>query len=388
MTKADLAERETRYRRVREAMQRAELDALLVAGKGHWWTGRGYLRYFTNFHLWGHDGLLLIPLDGEPALTMSSPALAVRIGEEGWVTDTRGDVYIVPRMADYIRERGLASSRIGIAGLRFILSAGSYDELQRLVPDATFVDADDLMDRLRSTKSALEIVQERELWAMAKSVMTRFGELVKGAKGVGQRELISEVTKPVWASGARDLLIFIGESPGVSEVPADIPLLLEDKLRFHLEICGESGHWCEITINCAFKEPNDLERKIIEDELLAFAEVRKVAKPGNRLSDMAATFNRVMQQQGWGDLGEETTHFHFHGQGMDTIERPWFSQKRPWGQSQDWPLEAGMVFSYHPRRDVLPPGTWSSGLNEDILITEDGAERLSVDWEHRWRPMG
>ena len=174
----------------------------------------------------------------------------------------------------------------------------------------------------------------------------------------------------------------------MSEVPADIPLLLEYKLRFHLEICGESGHWCEITINCAFKEPNDLERKIIEDELLAFAEVRKVARPGNRLSDMAATFNRFMQQQGWGDLGEETTHFHFHGQGMDTIERPWFSQKRPWGQSQDWPLEAGMVFSYHPRRDVLPPGNWSSGLNEDILITEDGAERLSVDWEHRWRPMG
>jgi hypothetical protein len=26
-------------------------------------------------------------------------------------------------------------------------------------------------------------------------------------------------------------------------------------------------------------------------------------------------------------------------------------------------------------------------LSEDILITENGAERFSVDWEHRWRPM-
>ena len=96
----------------------------------------------------------------------------------------------------------------------------------------------------------------------------------------------------------------------------------------------------------------------MEDELLAFEEIRKMAKPGARLSDMVATFNRVVEQQGW-ELGEETTHFHFHGQGMDTIERPWFTQKRPWGQSQDWQLEAGMVFSYHPRRDVLPPDHWA-----------------------------
>ena len=387
MIKADLQGRDARFKRTREAMEREQLDGLLVAGKGHWWTGRGYLRYFTDFHLWGHDGLLLLPLDGEPALTLSSPAVAARIGAHGWVSDTRGDVYLVPRMVDYIRERGLAGGRIGIAGFRFILSAGSYAELQRLLPDATFVDADELMDRIRTVKSPLEIRQERELWTMAKSVMVRFGELVRDAKGVGQRELISEATKPVWASGARDLLIFIGERPGVSDPPREVPPLLDDKLRFHLEICGESGHWCEITINCAFQEPNELERKIMEDELLAFEEIRKMAKPGARLSDMAATFNRVVEQQGW-ELGEETTHFHFHGQGMDTIERPWFTQKRPWGQSQDWQLEAGMVFSYHPRRDVLPPDHWGAGINEDILITDTGAERLSVDWEHRWRPLG
>jgi Xaa-Pro aminopeptidase len=72
---------------------------------------------------------------------------------------------------------------------------------------------------------------------------------------------------------------------------------------------------------------------------------------------------------------------------MDTIERPWYAAEGPWGQSQDWPLEAGMVFSFHPRRDVRPKPTWSTGLNEDILITDGGAERFSVDWEHRWRPV-
>ncbi|UCH27229.1 MAG: aminopeptidase P family protein [Trueperaceae bacterium] len=388
MTKADKSERDRRFERTREAMARHDLDALLLAGKGHWWTGRGYFRYFTDFHLWGHDGLLLLPLNGEPALTLSSPAVAERIAARGWVTDARGDVYLVPRMADAIRERGLASSRIGIAGLRFILSAGSYAELERLLPDATFVDADELMDRVRMIKSPFELIQERELWHDAKAAMTYFGSIVQEAarQGMSQRQVAAETTKQLWEKGARDILIFMGEEPGASDPPSDTALRCDDKLRFHLEICGESGHWCEITINCAFQDPHELELKLMEDELLAFEEVRKIAKPGARLSDMAATFNRVLEAQGW-DLGAQTTHFHFHGQGMDTIERPWFSQKEPWGQSQDWELEAGMIFSYHPRRNVLPPGLWGTGLNEDILITENGAERLSIDWNHRWRKM-
>ena len=37
-TLATLAERDTRLMRARAAMTEERLDALLVAGKGHWWT--------------------------------------------------------------------------------------------------------------------------------------------------------------------------------------------------------------------------------------------------------------------------------------------------------------------------------------------------------------
>jgi len=384
--KADLTERDARVRRTRDALPPSRLDALLVAGKGHWWTGRGYLRYFTDFHLWGHDGLLLLPLASDPVLTLSSPAVAARIADRGWVTDTRGDVYIVPKMVDAIKEKGLAKGRIGIAGFRFVLAAGSYEALREGLPDATFVDADDLIDRIRTVKSPLEIRQERELWEIAKAAMTSFERAVPRARGVSQRELAAEITKSVWVTGARDMLIFISETPGGMAPPEEAPIRCDDKVRFHLEICGETGHWCEITVNCAFKPPLPDEAKLMDDELLAFEETRKIARPGARLSDLAAAFNRVLREQGW-ELGRTTSHFHFHGQGMDTIERPWFAEQAPWGQSADWPLEAGMVFSYHPHRDVLPRGRWNTGLNEDILITDAGAERLSVDWNHRWRVL-
>jgi Xaa-Pro aminopeptidase len=181
-TSATLAERDLRYGRLRAAMAAAGLDALLVAGKGHWWTGRGYIRYLTDFHLWGHDGLLLVPLAGKPSLTLTSPAVAAKIAARGWVEDADGDVFLVPRLAAAVRERGLERGRIGVAGMRQIIGAGVLAELREALPRAELVDADELIDRVRMIRSELEIQQIRELWALAKSCMGRFVEIVAPGK--------------------------------------------------------------------------------------------------------------------------------------------------------------------------------------------------------------
>jgi Xaa-Pro aminopeptidase len=383
-TQADLAERDRRLQRTREAMERAGLAALLVAGKGHWWTGRGYLRYFTDFHMWGHDGLLLIPLNGEPMMTFSSYAVAERIAKRGWITDTAGDVYIAPKIVEAMKAKGLVQGKVGVAGYRFIIAAGTYQYLQEALPDVDFVSADDLMDRLRMIRSSLEVQQIRELWTLSKAAMERFVEILE--PGQTQRELAAEASRVALAGGARDILVFIGERPDDIDPPRDVPLRCNDIVRYHMEILGEGGHWSEITVNCAFRQPTELELKLMDSELRAYAEIRQQAKPGVRLSDLAATFERVLREDGW-ELGPPTTHFDFHGQGMDTIERPWFAAEAEWGQSQDWPLEAGMVFSYHPKRKVKPAVPWGTGINEDILITPNGVDRLSGDWDLRWRVM-
>jgi Xaa-Pro aminopeptidase len=383
-TQVDLTERDQRLERTRQAMAQAGLDALLVAGKGHWWTGRGYLRYFTDFHMWGHDGLLLIPLTGEPAMTFSSYAVAERIAQRGWITDVEGDVYIVPKLVEAIKQKGLSQGKIGIAGFRFIISAGAYQYLRENLPEAEFVNADDVMDRIRTVKSPLEIQQIRELWTLAKSAMERFVEIL--APGKTQRELAAEASRVALVGGARDILVFISEQPGEVNPPIDAPVQCNDIVYYHMEILGEGGHWCELTVHCTYRQPTELELKLMDSELRAYDQIRTMAKPGVRLSDLARTFERVLVEDGW-ELGPSTTHFDFHSQGMDTIERPWFAAEPPWGQSQDWPLEAGMVFSYHPKRRVKPAVPWGPGINEDILITPTGAERLSGDWNLRWRVM-
>ena len=383
-TQANLAERDRRFKRIREAMEQAGLNALLVAGKGHWWTGRGYLRYLTDFHLWGHDGLLLLPFEDEPVLTLTSYAVAERIGNRGWVTDTRGDVYLVPNMVEAIKEKGLKQAKIGIAGLRWILPAGAYLQLLEALPEATFVDSDELLNSVRMIRSPLEIQQTRELWDLSKAAMERFVEVLEPGKS--QRELAAEASRLVLAGGGRDILVFIGERPGDSNPPRDIPVRCDDILRYHMEICGTSGHWSEITVTCAFRQPTELELKLMDSELRAYDRIREIAGPSVRLSDLASTFEQTLIEDGW-ELGPATNHFDFHGQGMDTIEHPWFAAAPGWGASQDMELEAGMVFSYHPRRIVRPQVAWGTGINEDILITENGVDRLSGEWNLRWRVM-
>jgi Xaa-Pro aminopeptidase len=384
ITKTTLDERDQRYRRLQAAMEADGLDALLVAGKGHWWTGRGYFRYLTDFHLWGHDGLLLVPHAGEPSLTLTSPAVAAKIAARGWVTDADGDVFLVPRMAAAIRDRRLATGRIGIAGMRSIIGAGVLNELREALPHAQLVDADDLIDRVRMIRSQLEIAQIYELWALAKSCMERFVEIVSpGKTGLA---LAAECSRIALEGGARDILVFMGESPEKTGIPDETPVRCDGILSYHMEICGPSGHWCELTVTCAYRPPTELEERLMESELRAYEAIRAAARPSATLPHLAAIFERTLIADGW-ELGTPTRHFDFHSQGLDTIERPWFAAEQPWGSSQSWPLEAGMTFSYHPRREVLPHVAWGTGINEDILITSEGAIRFSGDWDLRWRRM-
>ena len=149
------------------------------AGKGHWWTGRGYVRYLSDFHLWGHDALIVFPVEGEPALIVSSYAVANMIASNGWITDSAGDVFLVPRTLSALRQRGLERARLGTVGTPFIISADLHRQLVEQLPGADIRQADQVLDRVRVAKSDVEIAQNREVWELAKKAMERFAEVLR-----------------------------------------------------------------------------------------------------------------------------------------------------------------------------------------------------------------
>jgi Xaa-Pro aminopeptidase len=383
-TEATIAERDARFARVRQAMAERELDALVVAGKGHWWTGRGYVRYLTDFHLWAHDALLVFPASGEAALAVTSYAVAGLAAERGWVTDAGGDVFLVPRTVRSLEERGLGNGRIGIAGREWVIPAGIERALAEALPSAQLTPADDVLDQVRMAKSALEIVQNREVWELAKSAMERFAEVAR--RGATQLELAAEASRVALAGGARDLLLLISEQPGRMAPPEDVSVAADEVLRYHMEISGPSGHWCELTITLAFRAPTDAESRLMETEVRALDAVRSAARPGIRVSELAGVFEQTVLEDGW-NLGAPTQHFDFHGQGQDVIELPWYAAEQPWGSAGDAALPIGGIVSYHPARRIDGFAGWTPGISDNLLVTEQGGEWLSGGWNHRFREV-
>jgi Xaa-Pro aminopeptidase len=384
-TSLPIAERDRRLAALRHAMAADGLDALLVAGKGHYWTGRGYVRYLTDFHLWAHDALMLVPLDGAPMMTVSSHGVAARVAARGWIDDVRGDVRVVRRIADAVRKKGLGSARIGVAGTDWILPVGMLDRLKADLPGVVFVPADALFDAVRTVKSPLEIEQARALWPIMRAAMASFEAALR--PGITQQAAFAEAVRTAVAMGCRQVLAFIGERPDEYDPPEDVPMRCDDVVRLHLEICGASGHWCERTMTFAWRDPTPSERAVLDAEVRAYAAVRAAARPGATLAGISEVFARTMAEQGWTPKGP-SAHYDFHGQGLDAIEHPLYSSADPAGTHGDAVLRAGQVFSYHPCRPYTVDAGWLPDIHDNILIGPDGAERLSGDWDFDWKRMG
>jgi Xaa-Pro aminopeptidase len=379
-----IAERNLRLANLRAAMARVDLDALLIAGKGHYWSGRGYTRYLTDFHLWSHDSLILLPLEGEPTLTVTSHAVAQRIAERGWLTDARGDYRLVRGIAEAAAAKGLAGARIGTVGTGWILPAGILEQIRSALPTARLSDADALFDAVRGIKTPLEIGQSRHLWTVMRRAMASFEAAL--TPGITQQEAVAEAVRTAVASGVREVLAFIGESPTEYAPPENLPLRCDDVLRLHLELCGESGHWCERTMTFAWRDPGPAEQALLDAETQAYDRLRASVRPGMTLAQMSGLYVSGMEQQGWVVAGP-SAHFDFHSQGLDAIELPCFSSFDLPGTQGDAVLREGQIFSYHPPRPFTVDVGWLPDIHDNILIEKDGATRLSGDWSFDWKRM-
>ncbi|MBM3925857.1 MAG: aminopeptidase P family protein [SAR202 cluster bacterium] len=374
---ANILERDRRFKAVREAMVDEGLVGLIIAGHGSNF-GRGYIRYFADVHIWEDISLIFIPLDGDPVhvhVTYSLPSMPDTL----WIPDFRQWPEPEKELVKAIRDKGVTNGNLGIAGFKKRFAMGVYEALKEGMHGIKFVNADRLVDRIRALKSDFEIQKLRSLWQMSQGAMERFVEVV--GPGVTQREAAAEAAKVIRAAGSFTDLTLIQEG-AFKGLPKDVPLRCDDWINFHLEVCGESGHWSEINVVCAFKGPDKFEQKLMEAEYSALKETRSAAKPGISLKELNETFLKVITDNGW-ELGEPAWHYSFHGQGMDAIEWPYFTPM-PEG-SEDTILEEGMVFSYHPHRDTIPAVRRPPKIFDGLVITKTGAETLTTDWDFLWR---
>ncbi len=137
-----------RFKNIRDAMQRENLDALIVCGNQY--AGfEGAVFYVSGFEIVHRYVYVLIPLEGEPTLVFPREARWIGDKAKPWVKDQVWPDVPGQWLADRVSEKKW--KRVGVYGMNFVMAVRDYRELAKasfeMVPfDTTF-------DMVRALKS-------------------------------------------------------------------------------------------------------------------------------------------------------------------------------------------------------------------------------------------
>ncbi len=189
-----LAERDRRWRLVRELMAQEGLDVIVTAvNTGHWDHFQANTRYLTGIGGNCGEAAAVFPLEGEvTAIAMGIPPIHYWLGFQDWVTDVRNcNRYFGRGIVERLRELNMDKGRIGVAGLYNVSRApegvmpyGTMRAMEEAFPNATFVDSTDLLEKAKYVKSQEEI----DVLAKAVELVEKSIDVMAATARAGVRE--------------------------------------------------------------------------------------------------------------------------------------------------------------------------------------------------------
>jgi Xaa-Pro aminopeptidase len=298
----------------------------------------------------------------------------IQVRKESWIKDIRGYVEYqkspMDLTADAIRELGAAKGRIGIE-LKF-LTAHYFAQLQKLLPEATFVEVGPFFDRVRMIKTAAEIARlEAAAMATDRAMRTAFEQARPGMteKQVGVI-LSSELIKNGAEMQAFQVLA-AGESTILTHPRAtDYVIQNGDLMRTDFGGMFPGGYLSDLGRTICVGRPNqrqiDTYRQIWEEHERLISMLR----PGLHPRELYMSHKQQWDAKGW---AMKRPHIG-HSLGIGLHEHPLLMP------SEELTLEAGMCMAIEPTH--IWPGVEKFHTEDLVLITETGYRVLSrsADW--------
>jgi Xaa-Pro aminopeptidase len=353
-----------RHARRLDAARRAVADAgadALVCGPGR------TLRYLTGVDESPSERLFLlfVSTSRDPAFVV--PELAVEGLDSApvddvrtWGDDAGPDAALDGLLDDIDPDSLLVGDRLWATVLL---------DLQSRLPAATFDPAGPVVASLRRRKDGAERDALRRAAEAADAAMRDVREL--DAVGRTEADLASYVTDRLAAHGgegvAFDPIVAAGpngadphHAGGDREIRPGDPVVLDFGTRVE-------GYVSDQTRTVVFDgdPPEGFERvhDVVREAQAAGIEA---VEPGATTDDVDAAARAVVEDAGY---GEAFVHRTGHGVGLDVHEEPYVVA------GDGTRLEPGMAFSVEP--GVYLPGRFGVRIEDVVLVTEDGCERLN-----------
>jgi Xaa-Pro dipeptidase len=356
-------ERDWRWRRVREAMDREGLDGVLAYAPG--WR-REDLRYLADAQLRGSFAMLYLPRDGEAtAFTLAVDRDA--FAPAGWVDDVRElDPPALDAVIDRLKAAGTrgSPSRLGITHAE-LLPAGLRRALDDGLCAATELhSATKLMSAVRLVKSEGELARLRHCGQITDAGWDALAGAL--APGVTEYELVAHTEARLKAMGATDNFMLIAS--GGDEVrgmtpPSERRLQVGDMVRTELTPQCD-GYWTQICRSAVLGSANEGQRESFQLFREAMEAGLAALRAGVTAHDVAMAENDVFRARGFGDYcTSKFTRVRGHGHGAHLDEVPIV-------EGVETVLERNAVVIVHP--NTYTPLAGYHVLGDPVVVTDDG----------------
>jgi Xaa-Pro dipeptidase len=373
-------ERRGRLEEARRLMGDHGLDALML-------TGGTSLVYYTNVRWELSERLLavVVPARGQPfAVCPAFEQDRAReqlaegpLGPDGVEVLTWQEEESPYRLvADGLAARAIAAGRIGMEEtVRFVFADG----VARAAPAATVVSGTPVTAGCRGRKDAHEVALMRHASAVTlKAYEAVYDALEEGMTQARVAELVSIAHTRLGYSGGAG--VQVGRYSALPHGSAAPQVVREGTVLLIDGGCAVEGYRSDISRTFVLGRPTDRMREVFAAVHRAQTEALRAARPGVECQAVDAAARRVIDEAGFGPDYTHFTHRVGHGIGMDGHEWPYLVR----GNAQ--PLAPGMTFSDEP--GIYLPGQFGVRLEDDMVITENGAELLTPQSPSLEEPFG
>ncbi|HSI66907.1 MAG TPA: Xaa-Pro peptidase family protein [Planococcus sp. (in: firmicutes)] len=342
-----------KLQKLRDEMKEQQIEAILITSKYN-------LRYITGFT--GSSGLAIVSND--EALFITDFRYTEQAAKQ--VTDfeiIKAKTNLLEEAAERVKELGIQNLAFEQDFVTFSQHAQYKDKL-----DAELQPVSGVIEKIRLIKTSEEV----EILKKAANIADAAYEHICGFIKAGQTEL--EVSNELEAfmrkqgatSSSFDIIVASGYRSALPHGVASDKIIENGDFVTMDFGALYNGYISDITRTVAIGEPSEKLKEIYQVVLDAqMLGVEKIG-PGMTGVEADAIGRDHIKSKGY---GEAFGHSTGHGIGLEVHEAPGLSAK------SQTVLEAGMAVTVEP--GIYLPGVGGVRIEDDILITESGNERLT-----------
>lgn len=367
VTPISVDERRARIEKARQLMRDNKIDALML-------TGGTSMEYFTGIR-WGLSERLLtavIPVTGSAFLVTPKfeeerameQAHLGPLGKEAdvYAWEEHEDPYAL--IAQGFRSRGMSTATIGAEEtVRFV-----FADRASKISNVRVVSGTPVTAGCRTIKDAHEVALMRHASAVThKAYEAAWKSLKEGMTQDDFAKLVQQAHRQLGFEGSAG--VQVGQYSALPHGSTTPQTVNEGSILLIDGGCKVEGYSSDISRTFVLGTPTQRMKDVFEIEHQAQSAALAAAKPGVPCEAVDAAARKVIVDAGFGPDYKYFSHRVGHGMGMDGHEWPYLVR------GNTLPLAPGMVFSDEP--GIYIPGEFGIRLEDDMVITENGAELLT-----------